>query len=435
MLAMAAAAEDYGISPPLQLHMVSAFLAMEPPDVVISLARDFGGGCLDDRVQSCIWRQCICKADVKLQGPYLKRFLKKLILEIESDGEDVLDELYERYAFYLTSLQDNDVDKGNSRILKSFSFLFSDESSGLVSCPKSRNLEVQLQCSLNLLEGDTGCSLWPSSIFMSEFVLSFPEIFVNKCCFEVTYVLYICYSLYQLCLCFKSLRMYFRSVTPFTSCVFVLNLTQKHQEPLSPSLSCCNSDFLRQQVGSGVGLVGICIAHVKASKVILSDGDLSALANMKVQCVCLPWESASKEDLCSFSPDIILGSDVIYNPSCLPHLVRVLATLLRPDSSLHNERRFNHSLQEKVTSNGSPASEILGHPSANGPVAFFTSVIRNIKTFDYFLALAAKADLIVMDITEKVEIFEFLPYLSSYPRLNVRIFKIYFQVISSNSLV
>ncbi|XP_073048222.1 uncharacterized protein [Primulina eburnea] len=385
MLAMAAA-EDDGISPPLQLHMVSAFLAMEPPDVVISLARDFGGGSLDDRVQSCIWRQCICNADVKLQGPYLKRFLKKLILEIESDGEDVLDELYERYAFYLTSLQDNDVDKGNSRIWKSISFLFSDESSGLVSCPKSRNLEVQLQCSLNLLEGDTGCSLWPSSIFMSEFILSFPEIFVNKCCFEV---------------------------------------------------------------GSGVGLVGICIAHVKASKVILSDGDLSALANMKVnlelnhlttntctiddhsvdhsmvQCVCLPWESASKEDLRSFSPDIILGSDVIYNPSCLPHLVRVLATLLRPDSSLHNERRFNHSLEEKVTSNGSPASEILGHPSANGPVAFFTSVIRNIKTFDYFLALAAKADLNVMDMTEKVEIFEFLPYLSSYPRLNVRIFKIY----------
>ncbi|XP_073302130.1 uncharacterized protein [Primulina huaijiensis] len=363
MLAMATAtAEDYGISPPLRLHMVYAFLAMEPPDVVISLARDFGCGSLDDRVQSCIWRQCICKADVKLQGPYLKRFLKKLILEIESDGEDVLDELYERYAFYLTSLQDNDVDKGNSRILKSISFLFSDESSGLVSCPKSRNLEVQLQCSLNLLEGDTGCSLWPSSIFMSEFILSFPEIFVNKCCFEV---------------------------------------------------------------GSGVGLVGICVAHVKASKVILSDGDLSALANMKVQCVCLPWESASKEDLRGFAPDIILGADVIYNPSCLPHLVRVLATLLRPGSSLQNERRFNHSLQEKVTSNGSPASEILGHPSANGPVAFFTSVIRNIKTFDYFLALATKADLVVMDITEKVEIFEFLPYLRSYPRLNVRIFKIY----------
>ncbi|XP_073133598.1 uncharacterized protein [Henckelia pumila] len=380
-----AAVEDYGISSPLQLHMISAFLATEPPDVVISLARDCGGGSLDDRVQSCIWRQCICKADVKLQGPYLKRFLKKLILEIESDGQDVLDELYEHYAFYLTSLQDNDVAKGNSRILKSISFLFADESSGLVSCPKSRNLEVQLQCSLNMLEGDTGCSLWPSSIFLSEFILSFPEIFANKCCFEV---------------------------------------------------------------GSGVGLVGVCIAHVKASKVILSDGDLSALANMKVnlelnhlstnsysiddrvvrsmvQCVCLPWESATKDDLRRFAPDIILGADVIYDPSCLPHLVQVLATLLRPESSSHNEKRLNHSLQEKVASNGSPVPEILGHPSTNGPVAFLTSVIRNIETFNYFLALAKKADLIAMDITEKVEIFEFLPYLRSYPRSNVRIFKIY----------
>ncbi|RYR65409.1 hypothetical protein Ahy_A03g011341 [Arachis hypogaea] len=35
------------------------------------------------------------------------------------------------------------------------------------------------------------------------------------------------------------------------------------------------------QIGSGVGLVGLCLSHVKASKVILSDGDLSTLANMK----------------------------------------------------------------------------------------------------------------------------------------------------------
>ncbi|XLR65016.1 hypothetical protein S83_015688, partial [Arachis hypogaea] len=36
-----------------------------------------------------------------------------------------------------------------------------------------------------------------------------------------------------------------------------------------------------KQIGSGVGLVGLCLAHMKASKVILSDGDLSTLANMK----------------------------------------------------------------------------------------------------------------------------------------------------------
>jgi len=69
-----------------------------------------------------------------------------------------------------------------------------------------------------MLEGDTGCSLWPSSLFLSEFILSYPEIFSTKCCFEL---------------------------------------------------------------GSGVGLVGICLNYVGASKVILTDGDTSTLTNMK----------------------------------------------------------------------------------------------------------------------------------------------------------
>lgn len=42
--------------------------------------------------------------DLKWQGPYLRKFLKKLIDEIESSGGIVLDELYEQYAS-LISLQ------------------------------------------------------------------------------------------------------------------------------------------------------------------------------------------------------------------------------------------------------------------------------------------------------------------------------------------
>lgn len=38
-------------------------------------------------------------------GPYLKKVLKKLIAEIEADGGVVLDELYEHYAFMMTSLK------------------------------------------------------------------------------------------------------------------------------------------------------------------------------------------------------------------------------------------------------------------------------------------------------------------------------------------
>jgi hypothetical protein len=214
------AEDDLDLSlPRSQLYFLSAFLAMEPPTSLISLARVCGGGTITVDVQSFICQRFLTKSsDGKYHAPYLRNFLKKLIVEIESTGEVVFDEMYESYASILTSLKEYDLGIGNSRVSKSVSFLFPDESIG-VPCPESKKLVIPLQCSLNMLEGDTGCSLWPSSLFLSEFILSCPELFANKSCFEV---------------------------------------------------------------GSGVGLVGICLAHVKSCKVILSDGDLSTLANMKL---------------------------------------------------------------------------------------------------------------------------------------------------------
>ncbi|KAH6773541.1 S-adenosyl-L-methionine-dependent methyltransferases superfamily protein [Perilla frutescens var. frutescens] len=375
---MAAAEAELGGSDRPCLHMLSAFLALEPPDIVISLAREFGGGSITESVQSCIWRRCISKADLKWQGPFLRRFIKKLIVEIESSGGIVLDELYEYYASCVIPLKDDDSGVGNSKVFKTIAFIFPEEYSEIISCLKSRKLEVRLRSSVNMLEGDTGCSIWPSSLFMSEFILSFPDLFANKCCFEV---------------------------------------------------------------GSGVGLVGICLSHVKASKVILTDGDFSTLANMKVNlelnhlttgnhtsgklshdemvhCVCLPWESASDDDLHSFAPDIILGADVIYDPSCLPHLVRVLSALLKrqhPYPELSTTRLDFDTSSGKETSNG----------AEKRPVAYIASVIRNINTFNCFLGLVEQANLVVTDLTETIKVSDFLPYLRSYDRSSIRIFRIH----------
>lgn len=41
----------------------------------------------------------------KLHAPYLRNFLKKLINEVERNHGEVLDELYERYAYYMSSLK------------------------------------------------------------------------------------------------------------------------------------------------------------------------------------------------------------------------------------------------------------------------------------------------------------------------------------------
>ncbi|KAK7821525.1 putative protein n-methyltransferase fam86b1 [Quercus suber] len=196
-------------------------------------------------------------------------------------------------------------------------------------------------------------------------------------------------------------------------------------------LSTCLTEIL------GVGLVGICLAHVEASKVIVSDGDLSTLMNMKlnlesnnfsidtdrqgrtedsntIKCIHLPWESASENELQDFMPDVILGADVIYDPACLPYLVRLLAILLNkkmPSSAKRNDScqgslldsksmdgKFNGSLQGNANANDNGngfdanGGKIIYNGTSNtgsrkGPVAYIASVIRNIDTFNHFLSL------------------------------------------------
>ncbi|EXC31822.1 hypothetical protein L484_020650 [Morus notabilis] len=402
--------ENLNPADPPCLHLLSAFLAIEPTDSLIALARVCGEGSVTERVQRFIWSHCISESDGKIHAPYLKSFLKKLITEAELNDCPVLDEIYELYAHYMTQLKDGVAGKETARINKCISFIFPNECLQLSSCPKSRKLLIPLQCSLNMLEGDTGCSVWPSSLYLSECILAFPELFSNRSCFEV---------------------------------------------------------------GSGVGLVGICLAHVKASEVILSDGDMSTLANMKVnleashlsigtdvqktiedpkrvKCIYLPWESAGEEQLRGFKPDIIMGADVIYDPVCLPHLVRVLGSLLnqtKPCSEKQNENRhvslpestcatrdiFNVAKQgNEDSSNGfeaflgktetNGASSVAVVVSRKGPLALIASVIRNVDTFNYFLSLIDKASLTITDLTETLKPMNLLPYMHSYKRSEIRLF-------------
>ncbi|KHG29449.1 Protein FAM86A [Gossypium arboreum] len=389
-----------------ELRLLSAFLAMETTDTLLCLARECGGGKVTEKVQSFIWDHCLTKAVGKGYESYSKKFVKKLITEIESNHGNVLDELYEQYASYMISFKDDNPVRENERVCKCISFLFPD-CFKLSICPKSRKLVVPLQCSLNMLEGDTGCSVWPSSLFLSEFILSYPHNFSGKSCFEV---------------------------------------------------------------GSGVGLVGICLAHVKASKVILSDGDLPTLANMKlnleknrlntetnlsetsienqnvVKCIHLPWESASEKELQTFMPEIILGADVIYDPSCLPHLVKVLAILLNKKKSYIDKREGSilnsfpgdgkvndtHDLDaSSFTAQRINTSEVKGIindavdlVSRADPVTYIASVIRNADTFDRFLALADQADLRIKDLTSTLRPFDLLPYMKSYDRSSIRLFTV-----------
>uniref|UniRef100_A0A7C9AIB6 Uncharacterized protein n=1 Tax=Opuntia streptacantha TaxID=393608 RepID=A0A7C9AIB6_OPUST len=119
----------------LRQRLVAAFLAMEPPDCLISLARTCGGGSIGEDVQGFIWSHCIDRGDEKCHVPYLKNFLKKLIKEVESTGGSLLDEFYERYAFYMASLKEDVPGKGKLRVVKCISFLLNHGETFLLSIP------------------------------------------------------------------------------------------------------------------------------------------------------------------------------------------------------------------------------------------------------------------------------------------------------------
>ncbi|KAF7805143.1 protein-lysine N-methyltransferase EEF2KMT isoform X1 [Senna tora] len=384
------------------LHLLSAVLALEPSESLISYARVCGGGSITEQVQKFIWDHCLSKAAssqlfttlyADFNAPYLKSFLKKLITEVELERGHALDNLYELYAQYMTSIKDNSLVKSDARICKRISFLFPDGFSELQSCPHSRVLVFPLQCSLNMLEGDTGCSIWPSSLFLSELILSYPELFSNKSCFEI---------------------------------------------------------------GSGVGLVGICLAHVKASKVILSDGDLSTLANLKfnlelnhlsvefemgernknlsmVKCMYLPWESASESQLQDIMPDVVLGADVIYDPVCLPHLVRVITILLTDTKSYTCRQNAScgglspnteHEDGDLNDSNRHNCNDGSDSRQKEAPVAYIACVVRNVDTFNCFLSLVEQAKLEIMDLTGSLKPVNLLPYMQSYNQASIRLLRI-----------
>ncbi|PUZ63971.1 hypothetical protein GQ55_3G108500 [Panicum hallii var. hallii] len=223
-------------------------------------------------------------------------------------------------------------------IYKEISFLSStndDVSSRLIS------VVARLSCSSNMLEGDTGCSLWPSSLFLSEFILSYPEIFSTKCCFEL---------------------------------------------------------------GSGVGLVGICLNYVGASK---EHSEVLKESKNKVECKYLSWEHVSESDLWGYQPDIVLGADIMYDPVCVPHLVRVLSMLLRRNRS-------------QGENNGKSGDEF----QTEGPVAYIATVVRNAETFNCFAKAAADAKLSAINIASSAAPSNLLPYMLSYDRSSVQLLKI-----------
>lgn len=114
----------------------------------------------------------------------------------------------------------------------------------------------------------------------------------------------------------------------------------------------------------------------------------------------------------------------MYDRSCFPDLVRVLAILLnqrKSDSSSQKETSKGSTLYTKCNAND---LNDLTAAASKGPVAYIATVIRNMDTFNYFLSLAEQANLSITDLTGTKIPFNLLPYMQSYDRSNMRLFTV-----------
>lgn len=137
-----------------------------------------------------------------------------------------------------------------------------------------------------------------------------------------------------------------------------------------------------------------------------------------------------------------LGADVIYDPVCLPHLVRVLTILLNhmnldfygqhasckglsPNSKHENgEHNYKGAIDRSDGRCKTVNNEGCNGRSKEAPVAYIACVIRNIETFNYFLSLGDQANLDIMDLTDSLKPVNLLRYMQSYNPASVKLLRI-----------
>ncbi|CAL4895753.1 unnamed protein product [Urochloa decumbens] len=328
------------------LHLKLALLAGEPPACILALARKAGGGSITSHVQNFLLENFTgTNVDRRQNSTYTTTIFKRVISEVELSSGVVIDELYEEFAQRMLSKAKDSLLNRTDFMYKEISFL----SSTYDNVSSRLSVVARLSCSSNMLEGDTGCSLWPSSLFLSEFILSYPKIFSTKCCFEVI-------------------------------------LTDGDTSTLA-------------NMKENMELNNLCIEQ--------EDSEVLKESKNKVECKYLSWEEVSESDLRCYQPDIILGADIMYDPVCVPHLVRVLSMLLR-----------RHGRQGETRGKSGDEFE------TEGPVAYIATVIRNAETFNCFTKSAADAKLSAINITSSAAPSNFLPYMLSYDRSSVQLLKI-----------
>ena len=293
-----------------------------PSTTLVPLLQSLSGGLCPSTQQ---WFLHTCLADpLASKFPrglnYEYKLLRAVVVAAEADGHALHEDLMEAFASML--LQSNS--KPSSPVeeeftLKIFAYgpplLFPSHSgSNTSSIPRADSLfnatgtvtatQIQtkstatqgilaLHISRDVLSGGTGHWAWEAGFFLSEFILNHPHLFTNAFCLEL---------------------------------------------------------------GSGVGMAGVCLERVGATRVVLTDANTEALANCQrnidinndichssccggsrgvekgvIDVVRLQWEDGADEIIDKYGsvPSIIVAADVLYDPNNVAPFVAIVKEFLK----------------------------------------------------------------------------------------------------------
>ncbi|GAX83891.1 hypothetical protein CEUSTIGMA_g11316.t1 [Chlamydomonas eustigma] len=238
---------------------------------------------------------------------------------------------------------------------------------------------ITLHACDNLLEGSTGCHPWEAGFSLAQYVLSYAE--------------------------------------EFKGCSVM-------------------------ELGCGLGLLGACLHHVGAGSIILTDGDPQTLRNCQanlalngisvhgdkntvqpavVCCHLLRWQDEDVQTLLDThggsTPDIILGSDILYDSDTFPDLLKTVKALLSeaPQSGYHSsyqaeslrdrcdDPEFLSLVKENPTAFMQTERGILKcRHKSHHRYALIATNIRNQDTFQLFKSQATTLGLHLEDCTERL---------------------------------
>eukprot|EP00798_Chlamydomonas_sp_ICE-L_P005273 gene5273-18510_t len=234
---------------------------------------------------------------------------------------------------------------------------------------------ITLHQSNNLLAGGTGCHAWEAGFLLAEFILGNPHLVADG----------VCDTLHN---CQRNLTMN-GIASEYVPSLDALHCYVKHDEGGQGGLW-----------GSKAGMHGFHpTEHLESSASVMQvhelpwndEGGQGCLRGSKagmhgshptehlgssasVMQVCeLPWNDEDKA--CHLQPDVIVGSDLLYNRDCIPDLVGIIARLLRRTSTNQDARTSSthyatcrpSTEENAITTTSRTHSATSGGPSKHQP--------------------------------------------------------------------